>query len=125
MRLSRLLALILAAATALFVLAMWLKGELGMLQLGLLTTAILLIALPGLRRSRTPASRWILVLASSGYTLIALACLALQFNEQASLLVRGGLSTLVMLGAALSLRCAYQLNRPKRYGFHNYYDQPG
>jgi hypothetical protein len=125
MRLSRLLALILAAASALFVLAMWLRGELGTLQLGLLTAAILLIILPGLRRSRTSASRWILVLASSGYTLIALACLALQFNEQASLLVRGGLSTLVMLGAALSLRCAYQLNRPTRYGFHNYYDQPG
>jgi hypothetical protein len=124
MRLSRLFALSLAAITALFAIVGWMQAELGGLELALLGTGSLMILGAGLGRSRSATSRWLLVIASTAYTLLALAALGLQVNQTSSLFVRTGLSSFLLLGILLCLRCAYQLNRTTRYGFHNYYDRP-
>ena len=124
MRLSRLFALSLAAITALFATVGWMQAELGGLELALLGTGTMMILGAGLGRSRSAASRWLLVIASTGYTFLALATLGLQVNQASSLFVRSGLSSFLLVGIRLCLRCAYQLNRKTRYGFHNYYDRP-
>lgn len=124
MKLSRLFALSLAAITALFAVVGWTQAELGGLELVMLGAGTVMILGAGVGRSRSAASRWLLVIASTGYTLLALATLGLQVNEASSLFVRSGLSSFLLLGILLCLRCAYQLNRTTRYGFHNYYDRP-
>jgi hypothetical protein len=124
MRLSRLFAFTLAAITAIFVLIAWAQDEAGGITLGILSTAAVIIALPSFSRSRGVKSRWLLAGASALYVILALASLGLQYAEQGSLFVRGAVCAGLMLGVLLCLRCAYQLNRTTRYGFHNYYDRP-
>jgi hypothetical protein len=124
MRWSRLFALSLAAITALFAIVGWLQAELGGLELALLGTGTAMVLGAGLGRSRSARSRWLLVIASTGYTLLALASLGLQVNQASTLFVRSGLSSFLLLGILLCLRCAHQLNRTTRYGFDNYYDRP-
>jgi hypothetical protein len=124
MKLSRLLILLLAAISACFIIFGAFEEGLSGVTIGLLTTATIILALPALWRSRGTLYRWCLVGASLTFTLLVLAALGLQFGQGSTLFVRASLCALMMLGALLCLRCCYQLNRPTRYGFHNYYDAP-
>ena len=124
MKLSRVCALILSSFTALFALVAWLVAALDDLTLALLAVAAIIVFVPGLGRSRSSARRWLMVVASSTYSFLALAALGLQFEQEVPLVARSALSAFLLLGLALTLRCAHQLNRTTRYGFHNYYDGP-
>jgi hypothetical protein len=124
MRLSRILAWSLAGLTGAFSVGFWIAAELSVLPAGLLCAGAFLIILAAVAGSRGARARWLLVLATSLYSVCALAALALQFDQQSSLSVRTGLAAFLMLGISLALRCTYLLNRTTRYGLHNYYDAP-
>jgi hypothetical protein len=118
------MALSLAGLTAVFSIFTWLSSDISTFSASLLLTGAGVMILPALGPSRGVKGRWFLVLATSVYSCLAFVALALQFDQQSSLLVTGGLSASLMSGISLALRCTYLLNRTTRYGFHNYYDGP-
>ena len=122
MKRSHLLALLLALASGAFLLFGWFQQILGWSVIIATGAATFLLLAASVRRPRRDWRRWILVGASTGYSLLVMAALGAAYRQQLPIGSRSALSAFLMLGLLLSLRCLFQATRQTRYGFHNYFD---
>lgn len=71
----------------------------------------------------TSRAHWVLLAAAALYSVLVLAALVLQIDEERMMAVRAGLSGLLLAGLLLTLWCTYGGGAPKRRrNLHNYYD---
>lgn len=122
MKRSHLLALLLALASAAFLLFGWVEQLLGWSVIIAMGVATFVLLGASVRRPRRDWRRWILVGASTGYSLLVMAALGAAYRQQLPMGIRSAVSAFLMLGLLLSLRCLFQATRQTRYGFHNYFD---
>lgn len=122
MKRSHLLALLLALASGAFLLFGFFEQILGWGVIVTMGAATFVLLGASVRRPRRDWRRWIIVGASTVYSLLLIAALGAAYNQQLPIGIRSALSAFLMLGLLLSLRCLFQATRQTRYGFHNYFD---
>lgn len=83
---------------------------------------LLIAVIPGKGAKRLRVASVLLSVLSS---LLVLAALVLQLDEDRMLIVRASLSVLLLGGLLLTMLCVHALRRPPvRRGMHNYFDAP-
>lgn len=67
--------------------------------------------------------RWLLIGLSGLYSASIAVALALQIDQERLMVIRAGLSLLLISGLLLMMWCAYGIKPPsRRRSWHNYYD---